>query len=84
MYKRLSAMREKSDEYKKQGDYEGAYILLKKWLNSVEWLRRTHIKNGKSVYATSMTVEQVRSDVFEVTSPMYRLDGGIHECLYSR
>lgn len=59
MYKRLSAMREKSDEYKKQGDYEGAYILLKKWLNSVEWLRRTHIKNGKSVYATSMTVEQI-------------------------
>lgn len=64
VYERLSAMRQKSEQAKKQGDYETAYIMLKRWLDSVEWLRRTHVKNGKSVYAKSMTVDQVRDMTF--------------------
>lgn len=70
MYERLAAMRHKSDLARKQGDYEIAYIMLKRWLDSVEWLRRTPVKNGKSVYATSMTADQVRDDVSKITSPI--------------
>lgn len=66
VYQRLPAMRERSDLAKKHGDDETAYIMLKRWLNSVEWLRRIHNRNGKSAYAASMTVEQVRSDVSKV------------------
>lgn len=55
IYKRLSAMRQKSDEAKKQGDDETAFIMLKRWLDSAEWLRRTRSKDGK-VYAN---VDQV-------------------------
>lgn len=85
VYQRLPAMREKSDLAKKQGDDETAYIMLKRWLDSVEWLRRTHNKDGRSAYAANMTVEQVRSDVSKVTSLTYRcMDGGIYECLYFR
>jgi len=63
VYQRLPAMRQISDQAKKDGDDETAYIFLKRWLDSVEWLRRTHNKDGKSAYATSMTVDQVRSGV---------------------
>ncbi|XP_071553488.1 uncharacterized protein [Temnothorax nylanderi] len=61
VYQRLPAMREKSDLAKKQGDDETAYIMLKRWLDSVEWLRRTRVKDGRSVYsfATKMTVDQI-------------------------
>ncbi|TGZ42240.1 hypothetical protein DBV15_07808 [Temnothorax longispinosus] len=50
VYRRLLGMREKSDLAKKQGDDETAYIMLKRWLNSVEWLRRTR-EDRKSVYS---------------------------------
>ncbi|XP_018050969.1 PREDICTED: ubiquitin carboxyl-terminal hydrolase 8-like [Atta colombica] len=59
VYQRLPAMRESSDLAKKEGDDEIAYIFLKRWLDSVEWLRRTHSKDGKSAYATNMTVDQI-------------------------
>ncbi|KYN02885.1 PREDICTED: ubiquitin carboxyl-terminal hydrolase 8-like [Cyphomyrmex costatus] len=59
VYQRLPAMRQNSDLAKKQGDDEKAYIFLKRWLDSVEWLKRTHNKDGKSAYAASMTVEQI-------------------------
>ncbi|XP_071581518.1 uncharacterized protein [Temnothorax nylanderi] len=56
VYQRLPVMRKMSDLAKKQGDDEAAYIMLKRWLDSVEWL-----KDGKSVfsYATNMTVDQI-------------------------
>lgn len=85
VYQRLPAMRESSDSAKKQGDDEKAYILLKRWLDSVEWLRRTHNKDGKSAYAASMTIDQVRSSISKITSLTSRyIDNGIHEHLYSR
>lgn len=62
-------MREMSDQAKKEGNDETAYIMLKRWLNSVEWLKRTRNKDGKSAYATSMTVDQVRSDISENNQP---------------
>ena len=68
VYQRLPAMRESSDLAKKEGDDEIAYIFLKRWLDSVEWLRRTHSKDGKSAYATNMTVDQVRSSVSKIIS----------------
>ncbi|XP_024893330.1 ubiquitin carboxyl-terminal hydrolase 8-like, partial [Temnothorax curvispinosus] len=58
VYQRLPAMREKSNLARKQGDEETAYIMLKRWLDSVEWLRRTRVKDGKS-YAANMTVDQI-------------------------
>jgi hypothetical protein len=61
VYQRLPTMREMSDQAKKKGDDETAYIMLKRWLDSVEWLRRARNKDGKSAYATSITVGQVRS-----------------------
>ncbi|XP_077270514.1 uncharacterized protein LOC143901807 [Temnothorax americanus] len=58
VYQRLPAMRVKSDLARKQGDEETAYIMLKRWLDSVEWLKRTRVKDGKS-YAANMTVDQI-------------------------
>lgn len=81
IYERLSAMRQKSDQAKKRGDFETAYIMLKRWLDSVEWLRRTHVKNGKSVYAASMTVDQVGDDVSKIRQSD-RTDDGIHVCIF--
>ncbi|XP_011065993.1 PREDICTED: ubiquitin carboxyl-terminal hydrolase 8-like isoform X3 [Acromyrmex echinatior] len=59
VYQRLHAMRESSDLAKKEGDDERAYIFLKRWLDSVEWLKRIHNKDGKSAYATNMTIDQI-------------------------
>lgn len=60
IYTRLPTMRERSDNAKKKGDDESAYILLRRWLDSVEWLKRTQdYKDGKSIYSTNMTVDQV-------------------------
>ncbi|KAL6255320.1 hypothetical protein P5V15_013660 [Pogonomyrmex californicus] len=59
VYQRLPAMRQKCDQARKDGDDEIAYIMLKRWIDSVEWLRRTHNKDGKLSYVTSMTVDQI-------------------------
>lgn len=47
VYQRLPAMREIADEAIKERDYEKAYIMLKRWLDSADWLRRTRTKDGK-------------------------------------
>lgn len=59
VYQRLPTMREISDKAKKDGDDETAYIMLKRWLDAVEWLKRTRNKDGKSAYTTSITVGQI-------------------------
>lgn len=62
IYARLPAMRQKSEAARKEGDDETAYIFLKRWLNSVEWIKKTRdYKAGKSIYSTNMTVDQVGS-----------------------
>lgn len=64
VYQRLPAMREMSEAAKKKGDDETAYFFLKRWLDTVEWLKKTQdYKDGKSIYSTNMTVDQVRSGV---------------------
>lgn len=60
IYSRLPAMRQKSEAARKQGDDETAYIFLKRWLNSVEWIKRTRdYKAGKSIFSTNMTIDQI-------------------------
>ncbi|KAL6429093.1 hypothetical protein ACFW04_008107 [Cataglyphis niger] len=60
IYARLPAMRQKSEAARKEGDDETAYIFLKRWLNSVEWIKKTRdYKAGKSIYSTNMTVDQI-------------------------
>ncbi|XP_028046252.2 ubiquitin carboxyl-terminal hydrolase 8 isoform X2 [Monomorium pharaonis] len=59
VYQRLPAMRQMSDEGRKEGNDETAYIMLKRWLNSVEWLKRARNKDGKTAYAASITVDQI-------------------------
>ncbi|XP_071577630.1 uncharacterized protein [Temnothorax nylanderi] len=63
VYLRLPAMRINSDLAKERGDDETAYIELKKWLDTVEWLwtKRTRDEDGKLVYsyATDITVDQI-------------------------
>ncbi|KAM0731384.1 Ubiquitin carboxyl-terminal hydrolase 8 [Formica fusca] len=60
IYSRLPAMRQRSEAARKEGDDETAYIFLKRWLDSVEWIKNTRdYKNGKSIYSTNMTVDQI-------------------------
>lgn len=60
VYLRLSGMRQRSDTAKKEGDDETAYIMLKRWLDTVEWLKRhKDSKDGKSIYS-NITIDQVR------------------------
>ncbi|XP_011690756.1 PREDICTED: ubiquitin carboxyl-terminal hydrolase 8-like isoform X2 [Wasmannia auropunctata] len=56
VHQRLSAMRQKADLARKQGDDETAFILTKRWLDAVEWLKRSH---KSTAYATSTTVDQI-------------------------
>lgn len=62
VYQRLPTMRQKSEVAKKNGDDETAYILLKRWLDSVEWLKKTrdYKDSGKSIHSTNITIDQVR------------------------
>jgi len=62
VYQRLPGMRQKSEAAKKNGDDEAAYILLKRWLDTVDWLKKTqNYKDGKSIYSTN--IDQVRNGV---------------------
>ncbi|XP_014467880.1 PREDICTED: ubiquitin carboxyl-terminal hydrolase 8-like [Dinoponera quadriceps] len=57
---RLTGMRQKSDAAKKEGDDETAYIMLKRWLDTVEWLKRHRdYKDGKMTYSPNITVDQI-------------------------
>ncbi|XP_026827383.1 uncharacterized protein LOC113562345 isoform X2 [Ooceraea biroi] len=59
VYQRLPTMRQKFEMAKKNGDYKTAYILLKRWLDTVKWLKKTQdYKDRKSIYSTNMTVDQ--------------------------
>ncbi|XP_026824829.1 uncharacterized protein LOC113561805 isoform X4 [Ooceraea biroi] len=60
VYQRLSTMRQKSEMVKKNGNDKTAYILLKRWLDTVKWLKKTQdYKDRKSIYSTNMTVDQI-------------------------
>ncbi|CAL1681665.1 unnamed protein product [Lasius platythorax] len=60
VYSRLPAMRKKFEAARNQGDDETAYIFLRRWLNSVEWIKKSReYKAGKSIYSTNMTVDQI-------------------------
>ncbi|XP_026827384.1 uncharacterized protein LOC113562345 isoform X3 [Ooceraea biroi] len=60
VYQRLPTMRQKFEMAKKNGDYKTAYILLKRWLDTVKWLKKTQdYKDRKSIYSTNMTVDQI-------------------------
>ncbi|XP_072764207.1 uncharacterized protein [Anoplolepis gracilipes] len=60
VYSRLPAMRQKSEVARKQGDDETAFIFLKRWLNAVEWIKKTRdYKADNSIYSTNMTVDQI-------------------------
>ncbi|XP_067203764.1 ubiquitin carboxyl-terminal hydrolase 8-like isoform X2 [Linepithema humile] len=60
VYARLPDMKLKSETAKKQGDDETAYIMLKRWLNTVLWLKRTpDSKEGKSIYTAKITLDQI-------------------------
>lgn len=87
IYSRLPAMRQKSEAARKQGDDETAYIFLKRWLNSVEWIKKTRdYKAGKSIYSTNMTVDQVGSYTACIARAVYYIcyinSKKIHECLF--
>ncbi|XP_020293462.1 uncharacterized protein LOC109859531 [Pseudomyrmex gracilis] len=57
---RLPTMRQKSDDLRKEGDDENAYIMLQRWLETVEWIRKTtDYKNSKSVYSTNINTDQI-------------------------
>lgn len=94
IYSRLSAMRKMSEEARNQGNDEKAYIYLKRWLNSVEWIKRTRdYKAGKSIYSTNMTVDQVGSYVqcvwvYVLQEFVYHVchvgSKKLYDCLYSR
>lgn len=95
VYSRLPAMRKKFEAARNQGDDETAYIFLRRWLNSVEWIKKSReYKAGKSIYSTNMTVDQVGSRVQYVCMCMcvaravYHVchigSKKIYECLYSR
>lgn len=57
---RLPTMRQKSDDARKEGDDENAYILLQRWLETVEWIRKTtDYKTSKSVYSSNINADQV-------------------------
>lgn len=72
IYSRLPAMRQKSETARKQGDDETAYIFLKRWLNSVEWIKKTRVyKAGKSIYSTNMTIDQVGNYTAYITKAVY-------------
>lgn len=64
VYQRLPDMKQKSETAKKQGNDETAYIMLKRWLNTVLWLKKTpDLKENKSIYAAKITLDQVRCDM---------------------
>lgn len=64
VYQRLPTMRESGEAAKKKGDDETAYMFLNRWLDTVEWLKKTQdYKDSKSIYSTNMTIDQVRSRV---------------------
>ncbi|RLU22130.1 hypothetical protein DMN91_006510 [Ooceraea biroi] len=59
VYQRLPTMRQKFEVAKRNGDDETAYIFSKRWLDTVEWLKKTQdYKDGKSI-STNMTVDQI-------------------------
>ncbi|XP_032671756.1 ubiquitin carboxyl-terminal hydrolase 8-like isoform X2 [Odontomachus brunneus] len=58
VYMRLPGMRQKFDTAKKDGDDETAYIMLKRWLDTVEWLKKHKDKDGKLI-STNITIDQM-------------------------
>lgn len=60
VYKRLSSMRDLAEKAKNQGDEEMRYIMLKRWLNSVEWLKKTpEYRDDKTFNLVIMRVNQM-------------------------
>lgn len=64
IYKRLPNMYNLAESAKKQGDEENQYIMLRRWLNCIEWLKSTQeYKDDKTFSLTNMHVNQVGSGV---------------------
>ncbi|EFN76019.1 Ubiquitin carboxyl-terminal hydrolase 8 [Harpegnathos saltator] len=60
VYIRLSGMRQRSDTAKKEGDDETAYIMLRRWLDTIEWLKRhKDHKDGKTIYTANISIDQI-------------------------
>lgn len=62
--KRLPNMYNEAQNAKLQGDEEKQYIMLRRWLDSIEWLKNTQeYKNDKTFSLTNIHVNQVGSGV---------------------
>ncbi|OAD53212.1 Ubiquitin carboxyl-terminal hydrolase 8 [Eufriesea mexicana] len=60
IYKRLPNMYNVAENAKKQGDEENQYIMLRRWLNCIEWLKNTQeYKDDKTFSLTNMNVNQI-------------------------
>ncbi|XP_011861580.1 PREDICTED: ubiquitin carboxyl-terminal hydrolase 8 [Vollenhovia emeryi] len=62
VHQRLPAMQSKADQARKERDDETAYIMLKRWLDAVEWLRRmaSHVKDSKSVHSYTKNIPDAK------------------------
>jgi len=58
VYDRLPNMQQKFEEAKKKGDDETAYIFLKRWLDTIEWLKKPH-KGSESIHFNIDEVKNV-------------------------
>ncbi|KAG7197506.1 hypothetical protein KM043_007185 [Ampulex compressa] len=85
IYMRLPRMRELAEKARRSGDHETQYIMLKRWLDSVEWLKQTQeYRNDKSYYLANMRTNQineVRSTFVEVNE---KLEAKYKECSKKR
>lgn len=65
VYDRLPLMQKKSNEARQSGDDETAYIMLKRWLDTAEWLKRSQNYRSKSIQSVNIniTTEQVGNNI---------------------
>lgn len=64
IFKRLPEMYNLAETARIQRDEENQFIMLKRWLNCIEWLKSTQeSKDGKTFSLSNMHVNQVGSGV---------------------
>lgn len=64
IYKRLPDMFNLAENAKIRGDEENQYIMLRRWLNCIDWLKTTQeYKDDKTFSLTNIHVNQVGSGV---------------------
>lgn len=63
--KRLPEMYNIAEDYRKKGNEEDQYIMLRRWLNAIEWLKTTHeYKDDKIYSSTHLHVNQVGNCIY--------------------